>query len=224
MLSLMLRVCALLCLGLVPTSLARAAPFQVPVQEAPTPESFVPSGWSTELARDGDLDADGAADRVLVLLQQESPEGERERALVVLLKRQAGYVVGATNRGLVSCYECQGIKGGDARPNVSIQRGVLVIAQLGGSRDWYAATHRFRWRAASGKLELIGLDTSNGDSFTGESSESSTNLLTGKVVLVEQPAQVDAEGRELRPARAKRKQLREKARSLLVLEALDTAF
>ncbi|MFZ5895248.1 MAG: hypothetical protein ACOY0T_29575 [Myxococcota bacterium] len=160
-----------------------------------TPEVFVPAGWSSESSLAGDLDADGVEDLVQVLLQNERPEGgDRERALVILLRRGDRFVLGGSNSGLLTCFECAGVKGGTGAPDLEIKRGVLLVSQMGGSRQFSITLDRFRWSRARQRFELIGADVSYHDALTGESAETSCNLLTGECIETTTPAQVDDEG------------------------------
>lgn len=113
-------------------------------------EAFVPAGWKIESALDGDLDGDRTPDKVLVLV--ETKDAEPDRALVVVLKRAGGWALAGTNRGLLMCGECGGVKGGDAAPENEIAKGVLIVQQFGGSRFVYSTLHRFRWNAQRARL------------------------------------------------------------------------
>lgn len=161
-----------------------------------TPEAFVPKGWSLELAIEGDLDADQNPDKVLVLLEDE-PEFDRERALVVLLRRGSGYVLAGSNVGLLACWQCSGIKGGDGTPSIEVQKGVVLVDQLSGSRWFTTRLSRFRWNRARRVFELIGEDVHGGDAMTGESMATSCNFLTRECTQTITPVQVDEEGQEL---------------------------
>jgi hypothetical protein len=174
-----------------------AAPLSVP-KKGEKLQTFVPKGWAIESKLEGDLDGDGKADTVLVLLQKENEDDDRERALVVLLRRGAGWEVGGTNQGLVYGWMMGGVKGGDGQPTLEItKKGVLNVSQFGGSRQFYGSIHRFRWNKARGALELIGVDDSSGDGITGESVVTSCNLLTGVCTEDHTPAQVDEDGNEV---------------------------
>lgn len=170
----------------------RPPSIQLP-ESAESAEKFVPRGWRVEAETDdvlaGDLDGDGVADRVLRLVQDipsESSDGTlrtRHRALVVLLGRQGGgFRRAAASTKLLLCSLCAGVRGdpsGGGNIQVSVERGVIVVAQQSGSRFAYDHTQRFRHDRASGRFLLIGEDFDNRDTATGERTEESSNYLTG---------------------------------------------
>lgn len=167
----------------------------LPLPKRGDTEAFVPPGWTLERSFDADLDADGEDDRVLVLLQSEPAAGsDRQRALVILLRRADAFELGGSNRGLLSCFRCNGVKGGDGAPELSVERGALLVSQISGSRWFATALDRFRWSRERKRFELIGVDTGNYDAATGEATETSCNLLTFECIETKTPSQVDAEG------------------------------
>jgi hypothetical protein len=176
-------------------SRAQSAMSSLPKRGA-TPEAFVPKGWSVEFVVEGDLDADYERDTVLVLLE-DGPEYDRERALVVLLRRDSGYLLGGSNSGLLPCWGCSGVKGGDGTPSIEIKKGVLLVDQVSGSRFFTTRLSRFRWHRSRHVFELIGEDVHSGDAVTGAGTDSSCNFLTRECVETVTPAQVDEEGHEI---------------------------
>ncbi len=174
---------------------ARAAISALPKRGA-TPAAFVPKGWSVEVTVEGDLDADKKPDTVLVLLE-DAPEDDRERAVLVLLQRDPGYVLGGSNVGLVACWMSSGAKGGEGTPSIEIQKGVLLVDQMSGSRQFTTSLDRFRWNRSRRLFEWIGQDLMHADAITGESTQTSCNFLTRECIETVSPAQVDEEGREL---------------------------
>jgi len=188
---------------------ASAAPFSTPVRRAADPAAFVPAGYTIEESVDGELNGDALVDRVLVLLHDEREEGDRQRALVVLLRDKDGWFGAGTNSTLVACFQCLGVKGGDATPEIAIAKRVISVTQFGGSRYYYGSTHRFRWSAGARRFQLIGLDSSAGDAILGSSTEESANYLTREIVTTTQPAQVNDAGDTLdAPAVVKRTRMR----------------
>jgi hypothetical protein len=196
---------------------ARAAISALPKRGA-TPEAFVPKGWSVEVTVEGDLDADQNPDKVLVLLE-DGPEDDRERAVVALLKRDTGYVLGGSNLGLLPCWGCSGVKGGDGTPSLEVRKGVLLVDQISGSRHFTTRLSRFRWHRSRRVFELIGEDVHSGDAVTGESTDSSCNFLTRECVETVTPPQVDEEGREV-PAPGTTRSWRMPKKPLISLEQL----
>lgn len=170
--------------------------FAKPLEGAPasgaTAADFAPKGWVVESSLAGDLNGDQTPDLVVVLIQE--GDGDRSRALLWLHGTAKGFTLVDSNIGLVACFSCLGMKGGDAKPELEIKKKVLVVTQWGGSRESYGATHRFRLE--KGVVRLIGVDHSDMDTMTGEQNTRSENLLTGVTVVEKTPAQVDDNGKE----------------------------
>lgn len=215
------RSVVLLALGLPQP--ARADGLQLPAT-VPTSLALARDGWAIELSVDGELNSDARADRVVVLLQAApDTQGERARALVVLLAQDGGYRVVGTSTHLLACFQCLGVNGGDAQPNIKIARGVLTITQAGGSREYYGAEHRFRFAPEQGKLLWIGLDSRSGDRLNGQQGVVSENFLTGRRITTITPPQVDEEGNE-RPRRPTRRTEKLARARLLALEEVPPPF
>ncbi|HEX8286169.1 MAG TPA: hypothetical protein VF588_22605 [Pyrinomonadaceae bacterium] len=155
------------------------------------PADFVPRGWKTETDEavvTGDLNRDGAADAVVRLVEDmplQNSEGvynTRYRALVVLFaKPGGGYMRAAVATKLLGCSLCFGVLGDPEGGNiqVEIEKGVLNVSQLSGSREARDHTLRFRHDAASGRFQLIGEELSEYDRLEANGTSTSTNYLTG---------------------------------------------
>ena len=158
---------------------ATAAPLAFGPKQAATVAAFAPKGWAVEAEVEADLDGVGPSDRVLVLLMTETATvSERARALLWLHGRPGGgFVRVGSNVGLLACHGCLGMKGGDAAPEVEVEKRVLRVTQWGGSRQTYGSVHRFRLERD--RVRLIGVDRDVLDTLTGEGSSRSENLLTG---------------------------------------------
>ena len=144
---------------------------------------FVPAGWTVEQELQGDLDGDGIPDAVLMLVEEghTGPTDEAARILVVLAGRADGsFEQTGTNEKMLLCVQCFGAMGGG--PELSIQRRVLIVDQLRGSRDTANGLWRFRFDPGSKRMRLIGLDVKKTDRATGVSTSESTNYLNGKRV------------------------------------------
>jgi hypothetical protein len=188
-------------------------PKQVPAEGA-KPADFVPRGWKTETEEGvvtGDLNRDGAPDAVLRLVEDmpiERADGilnTRYRALVVLFaKPGGGFSRAAVATRLLGCSLCYGMLGDPAGGNiqVEIEKGVLNVSQLSGSREARDHTLRFRHDAASGRFRLIGEEVSDYDRAAGGGTSTSTNYLTG--VRVTRAAGPLRRGRESAAARTTR--------------------
>ena len=155
------------------------------------PRDFVPRGWKAETDQGivtGDLNRDGAPDAVLRLVEDmplQNSEGvynTRYRALVVLFaKPGGGYMRAAVATKLLGCSLCFGVLGDPEGGNiqVEIEKGVLNVSQLSGSREARDHTLRFRHDAASGRFQLIGEELSEYDRLEANGTSTSTNYLTG---------------------------------------------
>jgi hypothetical protein len=154
--------------------------------EGKTPQDFVPSGWKIEATTQGDLDKNGSEDVVLELVQAEPGKGEegevtdRPRALLALLSSEGGRLrrAGASNRVLY-CTGCQGMLGTGEGGVTQIEKGVLIVDQMRGSRELVRTILRFRYGPKEGQFVLIGEDVERADRNAGTSTVESTNLLTG---------------------------------------------
>lgn len=188
--------------GAVQDELARAsnAIARLPKRGA-QPASFVPQGWSIERSLEQDLDADRKPDTVLVLLEDGEDDGGgfmRQRALVILLKQGAEFVLGGSNAGLLQCLDCAGAKGGDGQPELKVEKGVLIIEQLMGSRWFSYVVSRFRWNRARGAFELIGEDVTSSDALEGSGTDTTCNFLTRRCIETTRFA-IPEDGNEVTP-------------------------
>lgn len=173
---------------------AFAKPLEGVASSGATAADFAPKGWVVEATLEGDLNGDKTPDLVVVLIQE--GEGDRSRALLWLHGAAKGFTLVDSNVGLVACFSCLGMKGGDAKPELEIKKKVLIVTQWGGSRESYGAVHRFRLE--KGVVRLIGVDHSDMDTMTGAQNTRSENLLTGVTVVEQTPPQFDENGKETR--------------------------
>lgn len=165
-------------------------PKTVPLTGATT-KAFVPKGWKAQDEQTGDLNGDGMPDAVLQLIEDlpktKDEFRERTRALLILFKTADGkYTRAAVAGRLLMCGGCGGMLGGtgdSADADVKIEKGVLLVSQLSGSRESTDLLQRFRYDASSKQFLLIGQDVTNRDRGTGDSEVTSTNYLTGKQVI-----------------------------------------
>jgi hypothetical protein len=166
---------------------------------------FVPRGWKLEGDEGeltGDLNRDGAPDKVLRLVEDiavQRPDGvynTRYRALVVLLAQAGGgFRRAAVATRLLGCTLCAGALGDPEGMNVTIEikNGVLNVNQLSGAREATDLTQRFRYDASSARFALIGQDVETYDRLEGNSESVSTNYLTG--LRVEKKSKIRKRGR-----------------------------
>jgi len=154
-------------------------------QEGKTAQDFVPAGWKIEATTRGDLDRNGKEDVVLELAQEEKKgQGdevtERPRALLALLSMDGGKLrrAGASNKVLY-CAGCQGMMGGGRGGVTRIEKGVLIVDQMTGSREMLHTLLRFRYDPKERRFVFIGEDLEMTDRAVGTSTVESTNLLNG---------------------------------------------
>lgn len=162
----------------------------VPAEGSATSD-FVPKGWKMETDEGeitGDLNKDGAPDKVLRLVEDmavEAADGTyntRYRALVILFARPGGgFARAAVATKLLGCTLCAGMLGDPYGGNVviEIKKGVLDVNQLSGAREASELTQHFRYDAALKRFVLIGEDSEYYDRLTLAGTEMSTNYLTG---------------------------------------------
>lgn len=188
-------------LSIVLAASAAAKPLDGLPAEGATAADFAPKGWKVESSLAADLDGVAPPDLVVVLLGP--GDVDQPRALAWLHGRaQGGFTLIDSNVGVLACFQCLGVKGGDGAPELSVKKRVLTVSSMGGSRQSYSATHRFRFEA--GLVRLIGVDHWNGDTLSGEGSTRSDNLLTGVSIVEEQSAEEDEEGKPTGRKRSKK--------------------
>lgn len=189
---------------------------------ARTLEAFLPTGWTVEERAVGDLNGDRRPDMAAILIEdrpafdESGAMNERERdLLVVLAERDRTYSLAGSNDQLLQCTTCGGAREGVA---IGIVRGVLVLRQYSGSREYTEETWRFRRDVRSGRFVLIGHDIDNRDSGTGAGTLESCNLLNGEDVV--EHYQADDNGLKRDKQAAERGRC---AKTVTFLENLDPA-
>ncbi len=75
---------------------------------------------------------------------------------------------------------------------ISIKKGVIVVDQMGGSREFSNETWRFRYDPKTQRFVLIGRDLETGDGMRGTGTIESCNFLTGRKIT--QPYRYDEKG------------------------------
>jgi hypothetical protein len=141
---------------------------------------FTPRGWAVADRANGDLNADGIGDMAAILVQHSSGSDileESQRVLLVLVSGAPGkFLLGGAHDGLLECVHCGGVK---ESVGLEIKKGVLIVRQLTGSREFTDQTWRFRYDPKSRRFVLIGKDVTHGDGMLGTGKKESFNLLTG---------------------------------------------
>ncbi len=155
------------------TGVAHAADAQIP----PGAEKFVPPGMYVEHMQQGDLSGKGQNDLVLVLGDRKN-NIDSSSTILVLMRKSDGSLeqVGSNDALLVLEGRDWGMQGGW---KISINKGVLIVDLLVGSRDGAQGVWRFRFDPKQRRMRLIGFDLDTFDKLEGGTRES-TNYLTGK--------------------------------------------
>ena len=162
---------------------AQAGTERFPVKDIP-PEGkslvdFVPQGWTVEDQANGDLNGDGVSDIAAILVQgkPDGAEDEPQRAVIVLLGRDnEKFIPAGTNDKFLECRGCLGVK---EAVGISIKKGVIIVDQMSGSREFSNETWRFRYDPKTQRFVLIGRDLVTGDGMLGTGTIESCNFLTG---------------------------------------------
>jgi hypothetical protein len=156
-------------------------------QEGKAPQDFVPSGWKLEDTVRGDLDKNGSEDVVLQLVEagsgsdSEGQAAEHARALLVLLTDGAKLRRAGASHRILYCSTCAGtLSAPGAVGQVKLQKGVLLVDQVSGSREMTHTLLRFRFEPKDKRFLLIGEDVEHADRALGSTDKVSTNLLTGQ--------------------------------------------
>ena len=168
-------------------SLASAAPAAIPAR-ADAPPRFVPEGWRLETQLEADFNADGKQDIAMVV------RNDDERWLLVAVGEGKG--LRRIGLGELDPYPL-----GDA--SLEAKKGVLLITDLTGGTTAIQSTYRYRYEAASGRMQLIGDDASLYSRTNSHGGvEVSTNRLTG--VRLTQTSEPDEKLGEYRFSKQKR--------------------
>ena len=175
--------------GSAPMARAQDAPLDIHrvAQIAQSANGFAPRGWETEAIARGDLNKDGRADAVIVLVEDKPANGKsddfinRPRALVIALNTKSGWQrVGFSNQLLMGTGDGGAFYGVSPAPvQVAIEKGVVLVNMEFGSREVTATTHRLRWEPKRRAVYVIGLDSITHDRLDGSAIIVSANYLTG---------------------------------------------
>ena len=139
----------------------------------------IPDGWAMQWTTQGDLNADGIADHVLILKRSgETGDGPR-RLLITFGKSEGADAVAADTETFLPTVE----NGADplATDNpLSVKRGALQVYVEGTATAISHETFTFRYQNSA--FELIGYDASNQMRATGDFEETSINYSTRNFV------------------------------------------
>ena len=179
--------------------------------EAGSIDKFVPAGWKIEAQLTGDLNGDSVPDYALKLVEDKPAKDsddvatERQRALLVVLQKEAGKLTrAAVADKLLQCTHCGGSFYGvsESPANVKIEKGgVIMVDQDHGSRNLANTTYRFRYDATSQQFILIGFDYADADRATASVISESTNYLSGARVVMRSKGNRDVKSRSTIPVK-----------------------
>lgn len=167
---------------------------------ATSAKDFVPKGWKLEHEKQGDLNADGIDD-LLLILHQDDPnnvlprhEGDdsdkwdtnpRILAVAFASKSSAEYTLAQENHTLSPRIDSPYLDDPLDEGAVSIVRGTVRISlrMWMSAGSWGAGTMTYIFRYQEGCFRLIGYDREEFNRGTGKTLHTSINYLTGKVKL-----------------------------------------
>jgi hypothetical protein len=116
-----------------------------------------PTGWTEEQRVEGDLDDNGRADRVLVLVGAEGEVSDERALLVQLADGDGGFRTLAFAPGVLPCVSCMGLLGGTGPESyeVDIEDGKLLLWWSRGSREMVEASLTFAYDAERQSMRLV---------------------------------------------------------------------
>ena len=177
-----------------------------PISTAPTVEAFVPRGWTIEQRLDGPIDADARPD-VVLLLHDADPrnvlhdEGSavpdldtNPRLLVVLAADAGGWRHISQSDHLIRRTDSATVDDALENGGLMLDRRVLAV-KVGffasmGSWTMSTTTYRFRWQ--DGCMRLIGFDEDVVRRNSGETIDTSVDLLTRRATRADGSIEDDA--------------------------------
>ncbi|MBF0481071.1 MAG: hypothetical protein HQK81_04095 [Desulfovibrionaceae bacterium] len=180
----------LLCIfGLAGQAQAQDASLGDRAREGTSPEDFVPNGWKVDFQVSGDLNGDGVPDVAAILIEDkreddrtDADEGPKHAFIVLLGADNGKFLLAGTNFKLLQCKGCGGVK---EFVDIQIKKGVVVVSQMSGSREYTYSTWRFRYDQKLQRFILIGMDIEEGDNVLGKKKIVSSNYLTGLKTIQE---------------------------------------
>jgi hypothetical protein len=167
---------------------AQAAPPSLPERADALP-LFVPKGFAVEAQVTADFNKDGKDDVAAVV------KGEDERYLVVALGEGKGlHRIGLGELEPYSLGEAQ----------LSAPKGVIVVEDLTGGTTAVSSLYRYRYEAATERMQLIGDDVElYSRTNQHDSTKISTNRLTGDRVTTVNKLTDAGDYRPMNPKRSK---------------------
>lgn len=116
-----------------------------------------PGPWTEEQRVEGDLDDDGRADLVLVLVGVEGEGGDARALLVQLADGDGGFRALVFAPDVLPCVSCMGLLGGTRSESyeVAIEDGKLLLWWSRGSREMVEASLTFAYDAERQSMRLV---------------------------------------------------------------------
>ena len=172
---------------------AAEAPLALPVAA----QAHLPAGWKVLKVAEGDLNADGKADLVIVReetdpkkITKRSDDYELNgnlRVVVVLLADKEGYRnVGESAKFIPPAYTLEFDNYIDRFKELTVAKGVITIEfdWFASAGTWWTSHESFKFRLEAGKLRLIGSEEDSFSRNQGDRTLTSTNYLTGKRKII----------------------------------------
>jgi len=149
-----------------------------PPVELPPFEMELPEGYTIAKQASGDLNKDGAEEKVLVVNTGEMGDMGEERVILIFKVENKEWKLWHRSSGTILPSEHGGMMG-DPLQSVSVEKGAIVINHFGGSRSKWDHTHRFRYQ--NNKWELIGVTLISGTPCV-DREKFDYNLSSGRVI------------------------------------------
>ncbi len=138
---------------------------------------FVPENYTVLDSAQADFNKDGLMDVALVIEKMNTDD--EERAILILQKYKAGYVINTLNKTTLYCKTCGGIFG-DPYNGITFNQNILKVHNYGGSSWRWSNTHIFRYQ--KGEWQLIGLSY---DSYHSMGCDESCDVLACSLTSID---------------------------------------
>ncbi|MCA6442460.1 MAG: hypothetical protein IM600_03435 [Bacteroidetes bacterium] len=152
----------------------------------------IPHGYKIIKLIEGDLNKDNITEIVVVFDTQDSSSNGKVRELTIFKKINDKYFVWKNSRNVIGGSQSGGMLG-DSFENVSIENGILIISNNGGSSWKWSTTDKYSFQ--NNEFELIGYTTTY-----GKNCEYWTfvdyNLSTGKINYKKEIESCDENGNQ----------------------------